>query len=490
MVVEDEGIVATDLAETLASLGYEVAGTVDTAEAAIAGAAELAPDIVLMDVRLAGLMDGIAAAAAIKQRSDVPVVYLTAYSDDDTLTRAIETGPLAYVVKPFRAPELRCAIELALHKHAIDRRLSEREQWLRTTMRSIGEAVVATDPAQRIAFLNPVAEALTGWTASAAIGKAVDDIVRLVDESTGQPIENPLRRAIASAKIEALHPDAMLVDAAGNQTPISDSAAPILDDKGGVVGGVMVFRDVTERRRIEDDMRRLNRELEERTNQLEAANRELEAFSFSVAHDLRSPLSGIRGWSEVLAQRYADHLDPQGLRILERIQSSTQRMSQLIDDLLELSLVTRSELAIADVELSALAADIVGELAQTRAVRVSIEPDLIVRGDKNLLRIALENLLSNAWKFTSKVAAPAIELGRTERDGVPVYFVRDNGAGFDMRRASELFVAFHRLHAAKDFEGTGIGLAIVQRIVHRHGGRIWAEGAAGRGATFSFTLGR
>lgn len=490
LIVEDEGIVAADLAETLAGLGYEVIATVDTAAAAIAGATERAPDLVLMDIRLAGPMDGIQAAAEIRRRCAIPVVFLTAYSDDDTLARAIETGPLGYVVKPFRAPELRCAIELALHKHEIDQRLQEREHWLRTTMRSIGDAVVATDREHRVVFLNPVAQALTGWTEPAAIGRPLDEVLRMVDERTGQPVDSPLRRAMASREIEALPREASLVGAAGAAIPIDDRAAPILDDQGGVLGGVMVFRDVTEQRRIEADMRRLNLELEERTRQLEAANRELEAFSFSVAHDLRTPLTGIDGLSQLLLQYHADGLSPKVREHVERIRAVTGRMARLIDDLLRLSLAARAELRPADVDLSALARDIVGGLAPPRDARIAIEPDLIVRGDEDLLRIVLTNLLSNAWKFTARVAVPEIELGRTERDGAAVYFVRDNGAGFDMQEAARLFGAFQRLHTAKDFEGNGIGLAIVQRIVHRHGGRVWAEGAPGRGATFSFTLGR
>jgi len=490
LVVEDEGIVAADLAETLAGLGYEVVGTADTAEAAIAAASELSPDIVLMDIRLAGPSDGIRAAAEIRRRRAIPIVFLTAYSDDETLVRAIQSGPLGYVVKPFRAPELRCAIELALHKHALDRRLAEREQWLLTTMRSIGDAVVTTDPEHRVTLLNPVAQALTGWTEAAAIGKPLDEVLRMIDERTGERVESPLRRAMASGQGQTLQRHACLVGRTGAVTPIDDRAAPILDDAGGVLGGVMVFRDVTEQRRLEAGMRGLNAELEARTAQLEAANGELEAFSFSVAHDLRAPLSGIDGYTQLLLEHHAGGLSPKGREVLHGIRDSTRRMARLIDDLLRLSLVVRMELRPEEVDLSALARDILGGLTPSRTARITIEPDLIVRGDEELLRIALGNLLANAWKFTGKVALPEIELGRTERDGVPVYYVRDNGAGFDMQQAPRLFGAFQRLHSAKEFEGNGIGLAIVQRIVQRHGGRIWAEGDEGRGATFSFTLGR
>ena len=491
LIVEDERIVAADLAGTLGGLGYEVVASVATGEDAVTRASELAPDLVLMDIRLGGQLDGIQAAALIKRHRDVPVVFLTAHSDDETLTRAIGTGPLGYLVKPFREPELRCAIELALHKHEIDRRLQDREQWLVTTIRSIGDAVVATDPEHRITFLNPVAQALIGWTEASAIGQTLDDILRMVGERTGIPIENPLRRAMASKQVATLPSDATLVGRSGT-TPINDSAAPILDDKGSVLGGVMVFRDVTEQRRMEDDMRRLNAELEarvsERTIQLEAANKELEAFSYSVAHDLRAPLRGINEFSQALIEDHAANLGVEGLGHLQRIRAGTRRMGQLIDDLLGLARVARAELRTSTVNLSELATEIAGELTPIRDARITIEPGVIAHGDGRLLRVVLTNLLTNAWKFTGKVATPEITFGLTTSEGAPVYYVRDNGAGFDMSCASNLFGAFQRLHAISDFEGTGIGLAIVKRIVHRHGGRIWAEGEVGRGATFSFTL--
>jgi signal transduction histidine kinase len=468
LVVEDEGVVAADVAQTLIALGYEVVATAASGEAAIKKAADLTPDIVLMDIRLAGQLDGIQAAALIKAHRDVPVVFLTAHSDDETLTRAISTGPLGYIVKPFREPELRCAIELALHKHEIDRRLQDRERWLTTTIRSIGDAVVTTDPEHRVTSLNPIAQALVGWSEAEAIGETLDDILRMVSERSGDPIENPRR------------------------TPINDSAAPILDDHGAVLGGVMVFRDVTEQRRLETETSRLNSELErrvvERTNELEAANKELEAFSFSVAHDLRAPLRGIDGFSQILIEEHSANLGAEGLDHLQRIRGGTRRMGQLIDDLLRLSRVVMTELRVSTVDLSVLASEIIAELKPIRDVRITIEGGIIAHGDGPLLRIVLTNLLANAWKFTGKVAAPEITFGLTTSDGAPVYFVHDNGAGFDMNYASRLFGAFQRLHSTAEFEGTGVGLAIVQRIVHRHGGRIWAEGEVGRGATFSFTL--
>lgn len=492
LVVEDEAIIAADLAETLASLGYDVVATVDTAEDAIVNAANLVPDLVLMDVRLDGAVDGIEAAATIKQRADIPVIFLTAHSDDETLTRAIGTAPLGYLVKPFRASELRCAIELALHKHDLDRRLQERELWLAAMIRSIGDAVVATDPDHRVTFLNPVAQTLTGWPESTAIGKPLDDILRLVGAKTGDPIESPLRRAIVSRKAETLQSDAAILARTGVVTPIDNSAAPILDDKGRVLGGVMVFRDVSEQARIQDAMRRLNSELSariiDRTSPLAAANNELAVCSRSVAHGLQTPLPKIDGPSQLRIEDHVVNLDLQGLDHLRRIRGASSRMAALIEDLLQLAGVARTEMSMTEVDLSALAKDILGMLTPTRNARVTIEEGIVAHGDRRLLRCVLANLLVNAWKFTARVAAPEIMFGRSEGDGAPVYFVRDNGVGFDMTYAPQLFGAFQRLHPASDFEGTGIGLAIVQRIIHRHGGRVWAEGKVGHGATFRFTL--
>ena len=225
---------------------------------------------------------------------------------------------------------------------------------------------------------------------------------------------------------------------------------------------------------------------------LEQKNREMETFSYTVSHDLRAPLRRIESFGRALAETQADRLDEEGHRYLARIRSCSQDMAQLIDDVLYLSRVARADLRRQEVDLSALAHAIIERLRETdeRSVDVRIRPGLVAEGDGQLLRIALENLLDNAWKFTRQQAQPRIEIGVTHLPGEPAYFVRDNGAGFDMTYAERLFTPFQRLHLSSEFPGTGIGLATVQRIVNRHGGRIWAEGSVGQGATFLFTLGR
>jgi two-component system, sensor histidine kinase and response regulator len=226
---------------------------------------------------------------------------------------------------------------------------------------------------------------------------------------------------------------------------------------------------------------------------LEHKNRELESFSYAVSHDLRAPLRRIDSFSRAMLESQAEKLDDSGRRYLERVREASQHMSQLIDDVLYLSRVTRADVRDQEVDLSAVANLILSRLQESdpaRKLELKVRPGVVVTGDGQLLRIALENLLENAWKFTGRQAEAKIEFGVTQASGEPAYFVRDNGAGFDMTYADRLFGPFQRLHPQGEFPGSGIGLATVQRIIHRHGGRVWAEGLVGQGATFQFTLGR
>ncbi|MCW8129011.1 MAG: HAMP domain-containing protein [Planctomycetota bacterium] len=244
---------------------------------------------------------------------------------------------------------------------------------------------------------------------------------------------------------------------------------------------------------LEEARNQLEQRVKERTRDLEEANKELESFSYSVAHDLRAPLRSIHGFSQVLLEDYSGSLDDTGKGYLDRVCGATRRMGHLLDDMLNLSRVTRSALRPTQVDMRPVAAEIFGDLQQQqpgRKVELVMAAPLPAFGDPGLIRIVLDNLLGNAWKFTGKRGDARIEFGQAQIDGDHAFFVRDNGAGFDMAHATKLFSVFHRLHRESEFPGTGVGLATVQRIVLRHGGKIWAESAVGQGATFYFTFAR
>ena len=281
----------------------------------------------------------------------------------------------------------------------------------------------------------------------------------------------------------------------GSERHISINGDPVFDAADGFRGYRGVGTDISERKRHGVELQRLNEDLEQRvqqrTQELQVANNELEAFSYSVSHDLRAPLRAIHGFSSLVEKQYAGQIDEQGRDMLRRVGAGVNKMGALIDDLLRLSRISRQTMRIQPVDLSVLAWEVVGELqddAPERKIEWVIAPQLSAEGDPGLLRVALQNLIGNAWKYSSKREGPRIEFGVAQWNGQAAYFVRDNGAGFDMAYAEKLFGAFQRLHSPGEFPGTGIGLATVKRIVHRHGGEVGAESEIGEGATFYFTL--
>jgi light-regulated signal transduction histidine kinase (bacteriophytochrome) len=262
-------------------------------------------------------------------------------------------------------------------------------------------------------------------------------------------------------------------------------------DEAGEVYFDGVIEDISARKENERQIQRLNDSLRARSKELETINHELEAFSYSVSHDLRAPLRAMDGFSRALLDEYADRLDDKGRDRLHRIRAAAQRMAELIDDLLNLSRVSRTELKWEVVSLTQIANKVLDTLRQEapeRAMQCLVQPDLFAHGDTKLLRIMMDNLLGNAWKFTAHRQEAFIEVGCKVNEERVIYFVRDNGAGFDMTYADKLFGVFQRLHDANEFPGTGIGLATVQRVIHKHGGHVWAESTINQGATFYFTL--
>jgi len=360
--------------------------------------------------------------------------------------------------------------------------------------RAVGEAapcgIVMIDPQGKIMLANLQAAKLLGYSAADLVGRSVDSLV-----------PEPLRTA-HSAHRDGFHRDpqtrpmgagrdlfALRKD--GIEIPVELGLSPFATEAGTYVVAFLI--DITERKRHEAIQQALRESLEERSAQLEAANKELEAFCYSVSHDLRSPLRAIDGFSRMLLEDHADRLDAEGERVLGVVRKSTVAMGKLIDDLLEFSRVGRSRFDLSVVDMTALAQGALTEvLAANPSRRVEMTVGLLptATGNLALLRQTWTNLLSNAVKYTRSRETAHVEIGAREDQTEHVYYVRDDGVGFDMRYSHKLFSVFQRLHSAEEFPGTGVGLALVRRIVERHGGRVWAEAKVGEGATFYFALPR
>ncbi len=351
--------------------------------------------------------------------------------------------------------------------------------------RSIHESVIVTDLDGNITHWNEISEQLFGIKASEAIGKKFLEVIEIVEAYPGETQDR-----IKNIKKQGHWEDERIYRTRKGDIWVDVRLQDIVDN-GVSYGRVMLASDITQRKHAEEKLKQALSDLEHSNVQFAATNKELETFSYSVSHDLRSPLRSIDGFSQALMEDYHDKLDETGHDYLERLRNASQKMGELIDGLLRLSRLTRSEMHKERVDLSTLGEEIAARLQETRPGRRAkfiIDKGLNANGDPQLLRVLVENLLSNAWKFTRKKQQAKIEFGTCRNNGKQTFFVKDNGAGFDMSYTDKLFGAFQRLHDSTEFPGTGIGLATVQRIINRHGGTIRAEGAVGKGATFYFTL--
>jgi PAS domain S-box-containing protein len=375
--------------------------------------------------------------------------------------------------------------------HRAQEALRASEERLRLLIESAKDyAIFTMDLKGIVTSWNAGARNLTGFEEREILGKS-GRVLFTPEDNEHADAEHEMSRALSAGRSlnERWH-----MHKSGRRFWASGLMMPLRDASGRAVGLVKIMRDTTEQMRLFERLRMMNAELEmrvaDRTKELETSNRELESFSYTISHDLQAPLRKIDGYSRVLLEDSGAALDETGRQRLEKIRAASGQMARMIDDLLNLARVTRGQMTREPVDLGALALEVIRDLGSAergRKPRFSIAPGLRATGDPRLLRIALFNLLDNAWKFTARAAEPSIEFGALDGDG-GVFFVRDNGAGFDMAYAAKLFKEFSRLHEAAEFPGTGVGLATVARIVRRHGGRIWAEGAVGAGATFYFTL--
>jgi len=341
-------------------------------------------------------------------------------------------------------------------------------------------AILFLDPTGKIASWNPGAERIKGYSAKEIIGQHFSIFYSKEDQES----KRPDKELVVAREKGRYEEEGWRIKKNGDKFWASVIITPTRDSEGRILGYSKITRDITEKRKHEEA-------LQQKTRELATLNEELEAFSFSVSHDLRAPLRGIDGFCQALLEDYSEKLDDQGKTYLEYVRQGTQKMGRLIDDLLNLSRYSRREMNMTTINLSKMAKDMIARIEREEPNEkrdVTIQPDMQTKGDEGLISAALENLVRNAWKFTKKSSQPKIEIGAEKQEGKNVFYVRDNGAGFDMKYYDKLFGVFQRLHSESEYEGTGVGLATVRRIINRHGGKIWATSQVGQGTTFWFSL--
>lgn len=443
-------------------------------------------DLVLSDFNILGF-EGLQVIDIIHaEKPSLPVVIVTGTGSEEVAVEALKRGAADYVIKTtHHIQRLPYAIHDLLEKKELAEKTKRAEEERDRLFNYSIDLLCVAGLDGYLKQINPAWTKTLGWSEAELLSRPYIEFIHPDDQEATIHVIEQANRGDAILSFESRHRCNN-----GSYKWISWNAYPLPDD--AVV--FAVARDVTEKKQAEEEIRRLNARLErrvyERTAQLHAANKELETFSYSVSHDLRSPLRHIDGYSSLLLEEAAAQNNPKIQEYIHTIRKASLYMGQLIDALLGLSRLERTEFQRVAFNISELAGAILTELQQNetrRAITCTIQDDLIVYASPILLRIALENLLGNAWKFTSKCEQAHIEFGCTAGDE-RVFFVRDNGVGFDMAYANKLFGVFQRLHNEKEFPGLGIGLATAQRVIHRHGGRIWAESAPSEGATFYFTL--
>jgi PAS domain S-box-containing protein len=609
LVVEDQGIVATDIERCLEDSGFEVTAIATCMEDAIQQASACRPDLVLMDIRIHGEVDGIDTADQLRRRFGSPIVYLTAHDDRDTMERARRTQPMAFLIKPFKPAELTSTVEIALARSRADEEMRERERSFLLAMDAIGDAVLTADSEGGVRFMNRAAEELTGRQQESALGCKVTDVLHIVNEPeaaeerfwafiNGDPDsesdssgeyrvlgsggvchwlvvkattitgtgdnsvrvivmqdvtrhkqnEQALRRqaglldqsqdaiftwesngtishwSLGAQALYGFSPAEALGRAVGELLPIApiekrsmdvalqrdhrwsgelrretrsgreivvECLLVVVDDETGKTTVLETDRDITERKRAELEILRLNHELTARVGDLTALNQDLDSFNYTISHDLRAPLRHIDAYTKLLIEKVGPDLRAESRNYLERVCGSARRLGRMVDELLELSRTSRMAPARQLTALKPLIEDVLFEFKpdlQGREIEWGIGELSDAHCDPTLTRQVFANLLANAIKFTLPRKPAVIEIGQLMLGEERVIFMRDNGVGFSMKYAHKLFGVFQRLHPREDFEGTGIGLVTVRRIVEKHGGRVWAEAELDRGATFFFTL--
>ncbi|NJL39296.1 MAG: response regulator [Leptolyngbyaceae cyanobacterium RM2_2_4] len=501
LVVEDEVITAEVIAEQLRRLGYTVTDTVGTVAGLTASLNQTLPDLIIMDIVLEGEeLDGITIVEYVRQQFNIPVVYLTAHSDSDTLERAKRTEPLGYIVKPFRPQDLRVTVEIALHKYQIEQQLIEREKFFSTILQSAGDAIITTDASGKITYLNPAAETLTGWTQTEAVGQTAVRVIRLVNAATGESVaNNPVTQVLQEGRTLYLEEGLALVARDGSQTSISDSASPIASNAEAPTGVVLVISDASDRQRIdqlEDEVRERQRS-EDETLEILTAERELNELKSNliatISHEFRTPLTIILTSTELLS-RFDAQIKP-GMReaYLSRIRSATKRLNQLVEDVMTFSQAEAGVLclSVALLNVVSFVQEIIEEqlLIHERSHQFNYAhegSEVEVCLDEVLLRHVLTNLLENAVKYSPQQSTVTVRSRCDENQAV--FEIQDQGIGIPTADQQQLFSPFFRASNVGTIPGTGMGLSIVKKCVDLHQGLLTVESEVNFGTKFTVTL--
>ncbi|MBD2072472.1 PAS domain S-box protein [Phormidium sp. FACHB-592] len=506
LIVEDESVIAADIKDCLENLGYTVPAIAVSGEGAITTATALHPDIVLMDIRLKGEMDGIQAAEQIWSRLRIPIIYSTGYSDRYTMERAKATGPFGYVLKPIEERELYVAIETALQRYRLDKELQEREQWLASILRAIGDGVIVVDAASRIKFLNGAAEALTGWRQEEAIGLKAAEIFHIIHEQTQAPLPNPIDIALQTGSLVYLADHTLLRSKLGHTFPIADSAAPFYNDEGTIAGVVLVFRDITERRQAEERNLAIARalQLEDQMVELQQINQIKDDFLNTVSHELRTPLTNIKMAARMLeitlGQRgclamETDSIADSTIRYLKVLNDQCSRQLSLVNDLLDLQRLNADAYSI---ELTTILfqrwlPELVENFreraqSQQQQLHINLPIDLppIVSDVSSLSRVLTE-LLNNAIKYTPRDEHITITISLTVvAQPTPAHSLQmqvcNSGVEIPASEVPHIFEQFHRIPGMDLWRqgGTGLGLTLVKKLVTYLGGSIQVSSQDGQ----------
>lgn len=489
LVVEDESIVAEDIRDSLESLGYTITDIADTGKEAIEKAAKYQPNLVLMDIRLKGNMDGVQAAEQIWSLFKIPIVYLTANSDISTIQRAKDTDPFGYVTKPFKEKDLHTAVEIALHRHQLERQLTDREQWLNTILKSIGDAVIATDSQKYITLVNPVAEALTGWKQEEACGKHVTEVLQIAHKETHTQIENPIAKALESGVVVGIPEQTVLIAKNGVEIPIDDSAAPIRNEQGEITGAVIVFRDITERKEAEKSRLAIARsqQLELQMADLERLNRLKDEFLSTVSHELRTPMANIKMAIKMLESILTQSIEclptkaqPLVGRYIHILNDESRREIELINNLLDLQRLEEKvqPLNLEAIHFQTLLPKLI-EPFQARAasrqqvLRVDVAAVPPLFAELASVERILAELLNNACKYTPPGETITLRVIATQQN-IRLQ-VSNTGVEIPSAELPRIFDKFYRVPSSDPWKqgGTGLGLALVQKLTEHLGGRIW-----------------